>query len=140
MSIESHKSLVHKYIELWNTGNLALADEVLASNFVDHSHPKFSPGPDSVKQAVIDFRAAFPDAHVTIEQMISEGDMVALRLLLRGTHQGAFAGFPPTGKQAVLHGTDFIRIAKGKLVELWNCSDTLNWVLQLGATISFPQD
>jgi SnoaL-like polyketide cyclase len=46
---------------------------------------------------------------------------------LRGTHQAAFAGFPPTGKQAVLHGTDFIRVANGKLVELWNCSDTLNW-------------
>jgi len=139
VSVESHKSLAMKYIELWNTGNLAFADEVLAPDFVDHSHPEFSPGPTSVKQAIADFRAAFPDAHVTIEQMISEGDTVAIRLVLRGTHQATFAGFPPTGKQAVLYGMDFIRIANGKLVELWNCSDTLNWALQLGATVSFPE-
>ena len=139
MDTESQKALVNKYVELWDTGNLALADEVLAADFVDHAHPEFSPGPASVKQAVADFRAAFPDARVTIEQMISEGDTVALRLVLRGTHQGNFAGFPPTGKQAVLYGMDFIRIANGKLVELWNSADTLNWVLQLGATVSFPQ-
>ena len=72
--------------------------------------------------------------------MICEGDTVALRYVLRGTHQATFAGFPPTGKQVVLHGVDFIRVANGKLVELWNCSDTLNWVLQLGATVSFPQN
>ena len=140
MDSESHKSLVHKYIELWNTGNLALADEVFASDFVDHSHLEFSPGPAGVKRAVAEFRAAFPDAHVTIEHMLCEGDTVALHLLLHGTHQATFAGFPPTGKQAVLRGMDFIRIANGKLVELWNCSDTLDWVLQLGATVSFPEE
>ena len=140
MNTESHKSLVHKYIELWNTGNLALADEVLASDFVDHSHPDFSPGPATVKKAVSDFRTAFPDAYVTIEQMISEGDIVALRLVLRGTHQGNFAGFLPTGKQVVLQSMDFMRIANDKLIELWNCSDTLNWVLQLGANVSFPEE
>ena len=140
MPTESPNSLVCKYIELWNTGNLALADEVLAANFVDHSHPEFPPGPASVKQAVADFRAAFPDAQMTIEHMVCEGDMVALWAVLRGTHQAAFAGFPPTGKQVVLHGMDFFRIVNGKLVELWNCSDTLNWVLQLGATVSFPDE
>ena len=140
MYTDLHKSLVLKYVELWNTGNLALADEALAPDFVDRSHPEFSPGPASIKQAVADFRAAFPDALVTIEQMICEGDMIALRLVLRGTHQATFAGFPPTGKKVVLPGVDFIRVANGKLVELWNYSDTLNWVLQLGATVSFPRD
>ncbi len=140
MPTQPHKSLIHKYIELWNTGNLALADEVLAPNFVDHAHPEFAPGPDSVKQAVADFLAAFSDAQVTIEQMICEGDVVAVRLVLTGTHRATFAGFPPTGKRAVLHGMDFIRIASGKMAELWNCSDTLNWVLQLGATVSFPDE
>src|SRR5712691_2554436 len=76
MHSESQKSLVNKYVELWDTGNLALADQVLAANFVNHAHPEFSPGPASVKQAVTDFRAAFPDAHVTVEQMICEGDTV----------------------------------------------------------------
>jgi steroid delta-isomerase-like uncharacterized protein len=126
-------------VELWNTGNLALADEVLATDFVDYAHPEFTPDPQSVKQAVIDFRTGFPDAHVTTEHLMSEGDVVAMRNMIRGTHQGLFAGFPPTGKEVVLRGMGFIRIANGKMVELWNCQDTLSWVLQLGAQLSFPE-
>ncbi|HEX6484462.1 MAG TPA: ester cyclase [Ktedonobacteraceae bacterium] len=138
MDSEANKALVSRYVELWNTGNLALADEVLAADFVDHAHPEFTPGADSVKQAVIDFRIGFPDAHVTIEHMMSEGDMVAMHNVIRGTHLGVFAGFPPTGKEMVLRGMGFIRIANWKMVELWNCQDTLNWALQFGAKLSFP--
>ena len=72
----------------------------------------------SVKQAVKDFRTGFPDAQVTIEHILCEGDMVAFRSVIRGTHQQPFAGFYPTGKEVVFRGTDFIRIANGKLVEL----------------------
>ncbi len=139
MNLEANKALVRRYVELWNTGNLALADEVLAPDYVDHAHPEFTPGPLSVKQAVMDFRTGFPDAHVTTEYMMSEGDVVAMRNVIRGTHQGVFAGFPPTGKEVVLRGMGFIRIANGKMVELWNCQDTLSWVLQLGAKLSFPE-
>lgn len=139
MESEANKALVRRYVELWTTGNLALADEVLAADFVDHTHPEFTPGPGSVKQAVKDFRTAFPDASVTIEHILCEGDMVAFRAVIRGTHQQPFAGFYPTGKEVVFRGTDFIRIANGKLVELWNCQETLNFVVQLGAKVSFPE-
>jgi len=139
MDIEANKALVRRYVQLWDTGNVALADEVLAADFVDHAHPEFAPGPQSVKQAVIDFRTAFPDAHVTTEYLVSEGEMVAMYNVTRGTHQGVFAGFPPTGKEVVLRGMGFIRIANGKMVELWNCQETLSWVLQLGAKLSFPE-
>ena len=120
---------------MWNTGNLALADEVLAPDFVDHLHPELAPGPESVKKEVAAFRAAFPDAKVTVEQMIGEGDMVAFRFVSHATHQGPFAGFPPTGKQVVITGMDFIRIAEGKIAEVWSSQDTLSFLLQLGATI-----
>jgi predicted ester cyclase len=113
---------------------------VLAADFVDHAHPQFTPGPESVKLAVRDFRAGFPDAQVTIEHLLCEGDMVAFRAVIRGTQRGAFAGFPATGKEVVFETTDFIRIAGGKLVELWNCQQTLEFVLQLGAKLSFPED
>lgn len=132
MGTEANKALARRYIELWNTGNLALADEVLALDFVDHTHPELAPGPESVKLEVTAFRTAFPDAHATVEQMISEGDTVAFRFVLRGTHQGTFGRFPPTGKEVVLTGMDFIRISDGKLVELWSSQDTLTWVQQLG--------
>ena len=140
MNIKANKAIVRKYIELWSTENLALADEVLAANFVDHMHPDQAPGPESVKQAVMDFRTSFPDAQVTIEHLLCEGDMVAFRSVIHGTHRALFAGFPPTGKQVIFRGTDFIRIADGKLVELWNCQQTLEFVLQLGAKLSFPEE
>ena len=136
MSIEANKALVRRYVELWSTGNLALADEVLAEDYVDHTHPNQTPGPESVKQEVMAFRAGFPDARITIEQMIGEGDLVAFRFVLRGTHQGTFAGFPPTGKEDVLTGVDFIRIADGKMAELWSTQDTFSWAEQLGFKIS----
>ena len=59
MDIEANKAIVRKYLELWDTGNLALADEVLAPHFVDHLHPELAPGPESVKKEVAAFRAAF---------------------------------------------------------------------------------
>lgn len=130
-----NKAVVRRYIELWNTGNLALADEVIASDFVDHTHPELAPGPEDVKQEVMNFRAAFPDAHTTVEQMISEGDLVAFRFVLRGTHQGTFGRFPPTGKGTVLTGMDVIRLTNGKMVELWSCQDTFSWIQQLGFKI-----
>ena len=135
MDIEANKAILRKYLELWDTGNLVLADEVLAPHFVDHLHPELAPGPESVKKEVAAFRAAFPDAKGTVEQMIGEGDTVAFRFVLRGTHQEAFAGFPSTGKEVVITGMDFVRIADGKMVELWSSQDTLGFLLQLGATI-----
>lgn len=132
METEANKEIVRRYMELWNTGNLALADEVIAQNFIDHTHPELAPGPEAVKREVTAFRAAFPNAHGTIEQLIGEGDIVAFRFVLRGTHQGPFAGFLPTGKATTLTGMDFIRIVDSKLVELWSCQDTLTWLQQLG--------
>lgn len=135
MDSEANKALIRRYIELWTTANLALADEVLAADFVDHTHPNVAPSPESVKQQVMAFRAAFPDAHATVEQMIGEGDLVAFRFTLWGTFQGTFARLPPTGKEAVLTGADFIRIADGKMVELWSIQDTFGWAQQLGSKL-----
>ena len=132
MGTTTNKALARRYVELWNTGNLALADEILSFDFVDHTHPELVPGLESVKQEVMAFRTAFPDAHLTVEQMISEGDTVAFRFVLRATHQGTFGRFPPTGKEVVLTGMDFIRIANGKPVELWSSQDTLTWAQQFG--------
>ncbi|GHO98081.1 hypothetical protein KSF_081290 [Reticulibacter mediterranei] len=139
MDLEANKALVRRYIEMWETGNVALADEILAAEYVDHTHPDRTSGPESVKEEVLAFRAGFPDVRITIEQMISEENTVAFRFVLRGTHQGTFAGFAPTGREAILTGVDFIRIAEGMMVELWGCQETLSWVLQLGATVSLPE-
>lgn len=127
-------------MELWNTGNLALADEVLAVNFIDHAHPELPPGPEGVKQAVRDFRTSFPDAQVTIEHVLCERDMVAFHATIRGTHRAAFAGFQPTGQQVSFQVMDVVCISADKLAELWTCQQTLEFVLQLGAQIAFPEE
>jgi predicted ester cyclase len=101
--------------------------------------------PAGVKAEVAALRVAFPDAMVTIEDMISEGDRVAVRFVLSGTHCGMWPpsggsdgqsesvrGFAPTGRQTTLTGMDFVRIAGGKIAELWSSQDTLGWLLQLG--------
>ena len=131
MDIESNKALVRRYVELYTTGNVALADEVIDSDFADHTHPEQRPGPEDVKHEVATFRAAFPDAYVTIEDIISEGDRMAFRFEMRGTHLGTFAGLPATGKIMTMTGIDFMRIANGKLAELWSNQDTLGLLQQL---------
>jgi steroid delta-isomerase-like uncharacterized protein len=136
MDSEANKVLVRRYIDLWSTGNLASAGDILAADYVDHTHPTHAAGSEAVKQEIMDFNIGFPDAHVTVEHMISEGDLVAFRFVLRGTHLGIFAGFPPSGKECVLTGVDFIRIANGKMVELWSTQDTLSWAQQIGFKIS----
>jgi steroid delta-isomerase-like uncharacterized protein len=135
METEKNKQLVKRYLELWNTGDPAIAAEILAPDYVDHTHPNREPGPESMRQEAASFRAAFPDARITIEQMIGEGDTVAFRFGLHATHQGQFGQFPPTGKEVVLTGMDFVRIVDGKLVELWSSQDTLSWVQQLSGKI-----
>ncbi len=138
MESEASKALVRRYLELWGTSNPVLAKEILAVDFVDHTHPDQEPGPEAVTREATSFREAFPDVRIILEQMLAERDLVAFHFTVRGTHLGTFAGCPPTGKEAVLTGADFIRIADGKIAELWSYQDTLSWVLQLGMKIQRP--
>ncbi|MBV9710092.1 MAG: ester cyclase, partial [Ktedonobacteraceae bacterium] len=87
MTTEANKSIVLRYLELYATGDLSIADEILAPDFVDHTHPDRAPGPQVVKDEVAAFRTAFPDAYSTVERMIAEDDTVAFRFTVRGTHQ-----------------------------------------------------
>jgi len=109
MKSEANKALVRRYIDMWNTGNVEWADEVLSPTWVDHAHPEVT-GTASVKQAVQKIRAAFPDFHITIGSILSEGDLVALRTTVR---RG--------GPSQVMW---FVRIASGKMEEMWTGSET----------------
>lgn len=106
---EANKAIVRRYLEMWNTGNVALADEVLAPDWLDHAHPEVT-GPESVKQAVSKVRAAFPDLQFTIESIVSEGDIVAV-----------YAAVQRGGSSRVMW---FVRIANGKMAEMWTGSET----------------
>lgn len=130
---EHNKMLVRRAIdEVYNQGNLAVLDELVASDFVIHSPSAEIHGPAGAKQYVAMLRAAFPDIHFAIEDQIAEGDRVSTRWTARGTHTGEFQGIPPTGKQVRMAAIDIDRIANGRVVECWTNSDDLGLLQQLG--------
>jgi len=135
MSAEN-KTLVRRcFKEIWSKGNLAVADQIVATNYVNHAPA--SPVPDSgregFKKNVTAYRTAFPDLTFTIDDALAEGNKVTVRWTARGTHKGVLMGIAPTGKQITNTGISVIRITAGKLAEAWVTWDTLGMMQQLGA-------
>jgi steroid delta-isomerase-like uncharacterized protein len=132
---EHNKAIVRRlFTELWNNGNLSVADEVFAPNYAhyDPSTPDFGRGPDSEKKRAALYRAAFPDLHLTIEDVIAEGETVMTRWSCRGTHKGDLNGIAPTGKQITISGLTVARVSNGKIVEGYVNWDALGLMQQLG--------
>ncbi len=136
MPAEENKALVRRlYEEVLNKGNLGVIDELCSADVVDHSAPPGIPsGIEGVKQMMAMYRAVFPDMHVTIEDLIAEGDKVVSRYTLRGTQKGNFMGIAPTGKQVTLTGIAIDHRVDGKVVEHWENFDQLGMMQQLGVS------
>lgn len=119
--------------EVMNAGNLAALDELADETVVDHTlPPDLPPGRQGVKESIAMFRTAFPDLRCTIEDMIADGDKVATRYHVTGTHQSAFMGIPATGRKITTTGIDIMRFQDGKVVERWAVEDNLSLLQQLG--------
>jgi steroid delta-isomerase-like uncharacterized protein len=132
---EHNKAIVRRlFTELWNNGNLSVADEVFAPNYAhyDPSTPDFGRGPDSEKKRAALYRTAFPDLHLTIEDVIAEGETVMTRWSCRGTHNGDLNGIAPTGKHITITGLTVARVSNGKIVEGYVNWDALGLMQQLG--------
>ena len=138
MSTEENKNLALRFIEeVINQGKLSTLDELITADAADHSLPPgLPPGREGVKLFLGMIRAAFPDIHETVEDIIAEWDTVVTRTTWRGTHQGAFLGIAPTGKQVSVSGIDISRVASGKFVEHWQSADNLGLLQQLGVVPS----
>ncbi|MBA7559052.1 MAG: ester cyclase [Dehalococcoidia bacterium] len=134
MSAEENKAVLRRVAEeIFNKGDLAVVDEVIASNYVYHgSGGQEYKSPEGFKQIVTMFRNAFPDLHMTVEDMVAEGDKVAHRLTIRGTHKGELMGIAPTGKQVTISAVTISRFAGGKEAEAWSNLDQLGMYQQLG--------
>lgn len=135
MSIENNKALIRRvYEEVINEGNMALLDELVGPDYVEHdpNYPRPIRGPEGLKEYFLTFRNAFPDLHLSIEDIVGEGDTISVRHTARGTHQGDLLGISPTGKQLTVTGMTFHRIINGKFVESWINSDSLSMMQQLG--------
>jgi predicted ester cyclase len=117
--------------ELFNQGNLAVADELISPTFNNHAAPGAPPGPASFKQLVTFYRSAFPDARFTIEDLLSDDDKVVMRNTFSGTQHGPFMGIAPTGKRVSQEQIHIVRVVNGQVVEHWAVRDDLSLLRQL---------
>jgi len=108
---------------LWSKGELDVADELVADEHVHHLGDQLLRGPEGVKGAVVWLRSAFPDLRFVLDDVVGEGDRVAVRWTATGTHGGRFADLDPTGRRATWSGADFVRLMDGRIVELWAVTD-----------------
>ena len=131
---KENKALAKRIVqEIWNKGNLEFADEIVAPNYADNVAGDGSPiGPDGFKQAVVGIRSAFPDLYITIDDMISEDDKVALVWTFTGTHKGELMGIAPTEKKVKVGGMYLYKFKDGKLVERSGTRDMFSLMKQLG--------
>lgn len=134
MSAKEIKALVRRLIEEWNKGKaaaMAIIDELYAADFVSHGDKDIR-GIKNIKQSTSEEFSAFPDLHMTIDDMIVEGNKLAARITMTGTHKGEYMGAPPTNKKITIRAITIERFAGGKIVEEWGMYDTLSLMQQLG--------
>lgn len=118
--------------ELATEGNLDLIEELYAEDAVEHTPFGHHRGRPAIRESMERFFAAFPDCSATVEDAIAEGDLVAMRVTLSGTHDGEFMGIEPTGREFEVGNMVFTRLDDGKIAERWVQPDALGLLAQLG--------
>jgi steroid delta-isomerase-like uncharacterized protein len=134
MATEENRTTIRHFLEeLFNQQDMSAIDRYLASEYVDHVVPPgVPPTRDGFRQFISMFFVALPDFHYTIDDVLADGDKVAVRLTAQGTQQGEFMGIPPTGKQATWGEMHIGRMQDGKIVEHWGQVDNMSMLQQLG--------
>jgi steroid delta-isomerase-like uncharacterized protein len=135
MSMEESKALVRRIADdIWNRGDLAAVGEVMAADARYHGPhmPDGSGARDDWRDAIAMYRGAFPDSHVTFEELLVSGDKIVGRWKATGTHTGALTGMAPTGKPIAISGITIYRFASGRIVEAWEELDLFGMWQQLG--------
>lgn len=136
MSAAANQAVIRRWWEGINQGNAdAIIEEVYAADYVLHdpSQPEPVVGTQGVHEFIASVSGAFPDLHVTIDDLVTEGDRVVQRLTARGTHQGEFLGVPASGNAVEIWLMVVSRMAGGKVAEEWQLIDALTLLQQIGA-------
>lgn len=136
---ETNKELVRRYYEeAFNAGKTELLEELIAEDVINHDpvsdetlSPAEATGYEGFVRHVEAASSAFSDASVTIEDMVAEDDLVAVRFTFEGTFDGVYAGFEPTGERVSSPTMVFFRCVDGKIAERWAVSDDLDFLQQL---------
>jgi steroid delta-isomerase-like uncharacterized protein len=133
MSIENNKELARRLTRLFDQDDAQQINQLLSPEFISHFTGLSQPlNRDQYIQVNHAARSAFSDLSRTVEELIAEGDMVAVRITARGTHTGFFQGVAATGKKTEISGIAIRRIVDGKIVEEWVVNDQLGLMQQLG--------
>lgn len=121
------------YEEVLNRGDLAAAGALISPDAVDQeAGPGGPPALETMTAMVTALRIGFPDLRCTVEDIIAEGDLVACRFTMTGTHTGDFAGTPASGRPVSVEGVDIMRFRDGRVVEHWGITDQFTLLQQLG--------
>lgn len=134
----SPEEFLKRYGDFWK-GDLALADEFIATNFVRYGSTGTLEGLDNFKQFVKKLLFGFPDMHFTYEEIIEQGDKLAIRYTFNGTHKGTYLGVPATGKNLKVDGIAIYHFVDGKIQEIWDSLDLLGLLQQLGVVPALRQ-
>jgi steroid delta-isomerase-like uncharacterized protein len=130
---DTHKSVIRRFYEEINKGNLDVINDLASETFVEHEEfPGLAPSREGVRQLFQMFRDAFSDFAIVTDDMVAEGDKVFVRAHMTGTHRGEFMGIAATGRSINVPFADIVRFENGKVVEHWGITDTGAMMQQLG--------
>ncbi|NWG22092.1 MAG: ester cyclase [Chloroflexi bacterium] len=135
MYVEANRAIARYVAEsVWNQGKLDVIDDVFAPGFVNHDPSAYQVGDcRTLKRWIERLRVAFPDMHMTIDDLIAERDRVVVRWTWTGTHTGFLGTIPPSENSVTLHGITIELFADGKVAEAWWSYDGSAMMLQIGA-------
>jgi predicted ester cyclase len=127
---DQNKKNVERLFETFGTGDLATLEQLVAPEYVG---PQGDKGPAGFRGVIVGLRTAFPDIRYTVDEMVAEGDSVAVRWHWTGTHRGPFRGYAPTGKAVSNSGSGIFRFQDDKVVSAGLETDRLGFLQQIGA-------
>jgi steroid delta-isomerase-like uncharacterized protein len=135
MTAEASKQVMIRFTEFINTASETLAAELISPDAIFHvpGRPEPMRGPAGYLAIIQMMRGGFPDIQWTLEEMVAEGDKVAARFTMRGTHLGTFFGTPSTGKKIAVQALNIYRLARGQIIEETGQLDLLGLLQQIGA-------
>ncbi len=138
---KQNKETIRNLYEEWQSRNIDALKEMYAPN-AKYNHPSAGATPIPFEKALEGIQMywrAFPDLTLTIEDIIADGDKVVVRFIGRGTHQGDLGNIPATGVKTEAGGIEIYHFEDGKIIEVWEISDTLGLMQQLGMELKLKE-
>ncbi len=133
MGVEENKEKIRRvFEEFLNNGDATVTKEVWKSDIIYHDNKRLIEGSDKLREFVLAWRSACPDLHATIDNLVGEGDYLAMRYTFQGTFQNEIFDITPNGNELKYVGHELYQFKDGKVTEIWGICDELDLFKQLG--------